>query len=184
MSGRVWRFGDDVDTDALAPGRYMKAGIDEISRHCLEALRPEFAAGSRPGDIVVAGRNFGIGSSREQAVEALRHLGISGVVAVSFGGIFYRNAINLGLPVLECADPSGVADGARASVDPAAGTLTDHSRGATVACAPVPPFLLPVLDAGGLLPWLERRLQAQRSRRVPSAPAPCNARGPFAGAAS
>ncbi len=174
MSGRVWRLGDDIDTDALAPGRHMKGGIDEIARHCLESVRPEFAASARPGDIVVAGRSFGIGSSREQAVEALKRLGIAAVVAVSFGGIFYRNAINLGLPVLECTDVASVHDGARASVDPETGVFSDHTTGTTIACSPVPGFLLPILDAGGLLPWLERKLHAQRDRQ----PAPPTHPGP------
>jgi len=100
MSGRIFLFGDDIDTDQLAPGQYMRGGIEAIATHCLEAIRPEFAQTVRPGDIVVAGRNFGAGSSREQAAEALRHLQVAGVVALSFAGIFYRNAVNLGLPIL------------------------------------------------------------------------------------
>ena len=99
---RIWRFGDGIDTDAMAPGQYMKLPIEELARHCLEGVRPEFAASVRPGDVIVAGANFGVGSSREQAPQALATLGVAGVVAVSFAGLFYRNAINLGLPVLVC----------------------------------------------------------------------------------
>jgi 3-isopropylmalate/(R)-2-methylmalate dehydratase small subunit len=95
---KAWVFGDNVDTDVIVPGRYMKFGIDEISRHCMESAAPEFARSVRKGDVVVAGRNFGAGSSREQAPEALKHLGVSALVAESFAGLFYRNAINLGLP--------------------------------------------------------------------------------------
>lgn len=101
---RVWKLGADVDTDALAPGAYMKHGIDVIAQHCLEALRPDFAAAVRPGDVLVAGANFGIGSSREQAAGALVHLGVRAVIAPSFSGLFFRNAFNLGLLLLTCPD--------------------------------------------------------------------------------
>ena len=90
-AARIWKLGDDIDTDALAPGRYMNAPINVFTSHCLEVARPEFPAEVKPGDIVVAGANFGMGSSREQAVEALKHLGIAAVIAISFAGIFYRN---------------------------------------------------------------------------------------------
>ncbi|MGH8680446.1 MAG: 3-isopropylmalate dehydratase, partial [Burkholderiales bacterium] len=89
MSGRAWVLGDNVDTDALAPGKYMKFGIEEIAKHCLEAVDPGFAAGVRPGDVVVGGRNFGAGSSREQAPQALKHLGVAALVAESFAGLFH-----------------------------------------------------------------------------------------------
>ena len=99
---RVWRVGADIDTDALAPGAYMKFGIDEIARHCLQRVRPEFAAQARPGDVLVAGPNFGIGSSREQAAAALVRLGIAAVIAPSFNGLYFRNAFNVGLLLLTC----------------------------------------------------------------------------------
>jgi 3-isopropylmalate/(R)-2-methylmalate dehydratase small subunit len=123
MSGRVFLLGDDVDTDQLAPGQYMKGGLDMLAAHCLESARPDFAGSVKPGDVIVAGKNFGMGSSREQAAEALKHLGLAGVVAKSFAGIFYRNALNLGLPVLVADDISGVDDGDAASLDPVAGEL-------------------------------------------------------------
>jgi 3-isopropylmalate/(R)-2-methylmalate dehydratase small subunit len=156
-AGRVWRFGDNVDTDAMAPGTYMKSGIEQIARHCLEGLRPEFPAQVRPGDLLVAGQNFGVGSSREQAPQALRQLGIAAVLAPSFGGLFYRNALNLGLPVLVCPDTSALADGTRATLDldAAAVVLADGSR---AACEPIPGFLLAILRAGGLIPHLKARL--------------------------
>ena len=97
---RVWKFGPDIDTDALAPGAYMKLGIEGIAPHCLEAVRPEFAAQVQPGAVIAAGPNFGIGSSREQAVAALVHLGVKAVIAPSFSGLFFRNAFNLGLLLL------------------------------------------------------------------------------------
>ena len=101
---RTWVLGDNVDTDVITPGRYMKFGIEEIAKHCLEPVLPSFAKQVKPGDIVVAGRNFGAGSSREQAPAALKHLGIAALVAESFAGLFYRNSLNLGLPAGQ-ADP-------------------------------------------------------------------------------
>ncbi|MEM8740150.1 MAG: 3-isopropylmalate dehydratase [Pseudomonadota bacterium] len=154
--GRIFRLGDDVDTDQLAPGRYMRGGIDALAAHCLESVRPDFAQSVQPGDILVAGRNFGMGSSREQAAEALRHLGLAGVVAESFAGIFYRNAINLGLPVLTTADSSAVKEGAAARLDVANGRLM-LEEGGSLALDPLPDNLLPIIAAGGLVPLLKAR---------------------------
>lgn len=156
-AGRIWRFGDNVDTDAMAPGVHMKGGIQELARHCLASLRPEFPGGVRPGDIVVGGGNFGMGSSREQAPQALRHLGVAAVIAPSFAGLFYRNAINLGLPALVCADTSALADGAHAELDLDSATLR-LSDGGRVVCQPVPEFLRVLLHAGGLVPHLKATL--------------------------
>ena len=156
-AGRIWHFGDNVDTDAMAPAALMKAAPEVLASHCLECLRPEFPVQVRPGDVVVAGANFGIGSSREQAPQALRQLGIRAVVAQSFGGLFYRNAINLGLPVLVCADTRRLADGAPVTVDLEHAVL-QLVDGTTVACEPVPAFLREILDAGGLIPHLKARL--------------------------
>jgi len=108
---RVWRVGADIDTDALAPGAYMKFGIDEIARHCLQRVRPEFAAQVQPGDVLVAGPNFGIGSSREQAAAALVRLGVAAVIAPSFNGLYFRNAFNVGLLLLTCPQAESLADG-------------------------------------------------------------------------
>jgi 3-isopropylmalate/(R)-2-methylmalate dehydratase small subunit len=155
---RAWVLGDNVDTDVLAPGRYMKFGIEEIAKHCLEALRPEFAKEVKPGDIVVAGRNFGAGSSREQAPEALRHLGVAALIAESFAGIFYRNAINLGLPALTCPNARRIRQGDLLKVDALAGTIENLSTGETLQCEPIPAFLMSIIRDGGLLPHLEKRL--------------------------
>ncbi|WP_019449826.1 3-isopropylmalate dehydratase small subunit [Cupriavidus sp. BIS7] len=156
-AGRIWRFGDNVDTDAMAPGPFMKAGLDVLAAHCLESLRPEFPGAVKPGDIIVAGSNFGMGSSREQAPQALKQLGVSAVLASSFAGLFYRNAINIGLPVLVCAHTAALADGLRAAfnLDAAEVRLDDGTR---VPCEPVPDFLLALLHAGGLVPHLKSRL--------------------------
>jgi len=157
MSGRAWVFGDDIDTDVLAPGIYMKAPIAELASHCLEAVEPAFAREVKPGDIIVGGRNFGIGSSREQAAEALKLLGVAAVVAVSFGGIFFRNAINLGLPALRCERAGEIPARARLTVDAEAGRLAVED-GPELACDPLPPHLLAMIRDGGLIPHLERKL--------------------------
>lgn len=167
MSGRAWVFGDDVDTDALAPGRHMRLPIAELARHCLESLAPDFAAAVRPGDVVVGGANFGIGSSREQAAEALRHLGVAAVVAPSFAGIFRRNAVNLGLPALVSAEAGRIRDGDRVVVDLEGGRLVLPDRGEVVGFRPLPPVLLDLLADGGLVPHLERRFAARSKEFSP-----------------
>jgi len=155
-------FGDNIDTDVLAPGQYMKSGIEELARHCLESVEPGFASSVRPGDVVVGRRNFGTGSSREQAPEALRHLGVAALVAESFSGLFYRNAINLGLPAVVCADAGRIRPGDRLRVDPEAGRIDNLTTGETLACEPIPGHLMQMVRDGGLVPHLQKRLQAQR----------------------
>ncbi len=166
-SGRAWVYGDDVDTDALAPGAYMKAPIEVLAAHCLEAIDPGFAAGVRPGDVVVGGSNFGLGSSREQAAQALRHLGVVAVVAESFAGLFYRNALNLGLAVLVCPEARSIRFGERLRVDPEAGRIENLTTGENLACEPIPSFLMEMLRDGGLVPHLEKKLKAQRKEASP-----------------
>ena len=154
---KVWKFGDDIDTDVLAPGAYMKLGIDGIAPHCLEAVRPEFASAVRPGDLLVAGANFGIGSSREQAAAALVHLGLRAVVAPSYSGLFFRNAFNLGLLLLTCARANELKDGE--TVDLNLQTLSITTTGGNhLACDRVPDFLLDMVAAGGLLNQLRKKL--------------------------
>jgi 3-isopropylmalate/(R)-2-methylmalate dehydratase small subunit len=155
----VWVFGDNVDTDAIAPGRYMKFGIDEIARHCFEALDPAFATQVKGGDVIAAGRNFGAGSSREQAPEALKHLGIAALIAESFAGLFYRNAINLGLPALVCAQAKRIRAGDELRVDCEAGSIHNLSTGEQLSCEPIAPFLMEIIRDGGLVPHLEKRLR-------------------------
>lgn len=162
MSGRAFTFGDNVDTDVLAPGRYMKAPIEELARHCLEALDPEFTGAVRPGDIVVAKRNFGMGSSREQAAQALKFLGVAAVVAQSFGGIFLRNALNLGLPVMVCPATEEISAGDRISVDLLKGVVVNETRGCVLSGEALPQFLLDMLADGGLVPHLEKKLAKRR----------------------
>ncbi|MBG9390143.1 3-isopropylmalate dehydratase [Caenimonas aquaedulcis] len=153
---RAWRLGADVDTDALAPGHAMKHGIEVIAAHCLESVRPEFAAGVRPGDVVVAGPNFGIGSSREQAASVLVHLGVAAVVAPSFSGLYFRNAFNVGMLLLTCAEAGAIAEGERIAFDARAGRVV-REGGEVLACEPIAGFLLDMVEAGGLLAQLQQR---------------------------
>ena len=155
---RAWVLGDNVDTDVITPGKYMKFGIEEIARHCLEPVLSEFSRQVKPGDIVVAGRNFGAGSSREQAPAALKHLGVAALVAESFAGLFYRNSLNLGLPALVCADAKRIRDGDRLQVDFDKAVIVDQTTGQTHPFEPIPPHLLQMVRDGGLLPHLEKRL--------------------------
>lgn len=162
IEGRVHLYGDRVDTDLLAPGAYMKKPITEMARHCLEAIDPEFVTRVQPGDIIVGGSQFGTGSSREQAASVLLLNGISCVLAVSFARIFYRNALNLGLPALTCPTAREIPAGARLAVDPLAGIATETATGRHHPCEPIPPHLMAMIAAGGLLPYLE-----QHSGRTP-----------------
>ena len=153
---RVWKFGPDIDTDALAPGAYMKLGIEGIAPHCLEAVRPEFAAQVQPGAVIAAGPNFGIGSSREQAVAALVHLGVKAVIAPSFSGLFFRNAFNLGLLLLSTPDAEQLAEAEQIELDLQTLTLR-RPTGQQLVCQPIPGFLLDMVAAGGLMNQLRQR---------------------------
>jgi 3-isopropylmalate/(R)-2-methylmalate dehydratase small subunit len=159
-AGRAFVFGDNIDTDVLAPGSLMKLAPEALAKHCLEAVAPTFAATVRPGDLVVAGANFGMGSSREQAAVSLKLLGVRAVLATSFARIFWRNAINLGLPALVFPDALSVLDGDRLNVDAAAGRVENLTQGLTHAIQALPPHLMEMIAAGGLIPHLKRRLGA------------------------
>ena len=161
VRGTAFVFGDRIDTDVLAPGPYMREPLAVLASHCLEAVDPDFAGQVRPGDIVVGGESFGIGSSREQAVQALAELGVGAIVAKSFARIFYRNALNLGLPALVCADLEA-ARGDELEVRPAEGRILNHSSGREFACEAIPAQLMEIVAGGGLMPWLERKLAAER----------------------
>ena len=163
---RIFLVGDNIDTDQLAPGQYMRGGIEALAAHCLEAVHPGFAAGVKPGDVLVGGANFGIGSSREQAAEALRHLGVACVVARSFAGIFYRNAINLGLPVLVGRDLDAVEDGDACSFSLASSELVLTGKGKTLRLEPLPENLKRMLSDGGLVPHLKKRFAAKREEHA------------------
>lgn len=156
-SGKAWVFGDNIDTDQLAPGIYLKGPLEQMLPHCLEAVNPDFAGQVKRGDLVVGGRGFGVGSSREQAAQALCMLGVGAVIAKSYGGIFYRNAFNFGLLALECPEADKIAPGDELEFDAEKGEVRNITRSETYACEPVPAHLLAVIRAGGLVPWLEEK---------------------------
>jgi 3-isopropylmalate/(R)-2-methylmalate dehydratase small subunit len=168
IAGRAWVFGDDINTDALAPGLYFKSSIAEMARHCLETLEPRFAGEVQPGDIILAGRNFGMGSAREQAALVLRELGVGAVLARSFGRIFYRNALNFGLPALVFPEPGPVQPGEWLEVDPVAGVIRVPGRGLEWRVAGLPVHLMAMIEAGGLMPWLKLRIERGELRPAPA----------------
>ena len=153
VQGRVHKYGDDVNTDVIIPARYLNIhDMDELSTHCMEDIDPDFVEKARPGDIIVAEDNFGCGSSREHAPVVIKQRGISCVIANTFARIFYRNAINIGLPILECPEAGkAIKDGDEVSVDFATGVISDLTTGETFQAAPFPEFIQEIIDKGGLL---------------------------------
>lgn len=152
LKGKAWRFGDSISTDHIAPGRYfhLRTNLPELAKHVLEDANPDFAAEMAPGDFVVAGRNFGLGSSREHAPRIIRLAGVSAVLAQSFARIFFRNSINVGLPVLEI-DTTGIQEGDQLEIDLEAGTVRNVTRDETLNFAPLPPVMVKILGDGGLV---------------------------------
>ncbi|MCI4327730.1 MAG: 3-isopropylmalate dehydratase [Thermoplasmata archaeon] len=163
IEGRVWVLGADVDTDGIIGGKYLTI-IDpnELKKHVFEIALPEFAKGALPGDIIVAGENFGCGSSREHAPQALRAIGVGAVVADSFARIFFRNSINLGLPTVEASGVRAIFEkGDTARIAMRAGTITNVRTGASVRFPPLPHHLLELLEVGGLVPKVRQELEAR-----------------------
>ena len=160
MRGRVWKFGDDINTDIIISGKYKFKTLDmnELSKHAMEALDPYFSEKVRPGDFIVARKNFGCGSSREQAPLVLKHLGISGIFAKSFARIFYRNCINIGLPALESPDAYlKVESGDEIEVEFDKGEARNLTRGGVFTFHPLPDFLVKILEDGGLVEHYKKR---------------------------
>jgi len=155
ISGRVWKFGDAIDTDVIIPARHLVLPLEEMKHKAMEPLRPAFASEVSSGDVIIAGRNFGCGSSREQAPAVLKELGLGAVVAVRFARIFFRNAINLGIPVIECEEiHEQVQEGDRVEIDLSSGKIRIPDRGLEFSGSRLPDFLLEVIDDGGLIPHL------------------------------
>ncbi len=162
IRGQVWKYGDNVDTDAIVPARYLNMSTEaELAAHCMEDLDKEFIHQVRRGDIIVAGKNFGCGSSREHAPVAIKGAGISCVIAESFARIFFRNSIDIGLPILECPAAAQAAQaGQTLEVDLATGAIRNLATGATYQATPYPPFMLELIAAGGLVPYTRAKLHA------------------------
>ena len=159
VKGKVFKYGDNVDTDVIIPARYLNiADVQELSTHAMEDIDTEFVKKMQPGDIVVATRNFGCGSSREHAPLVLRENQVSCVIATSFARIFYRNAINIGLPILECEEAANaIQAGDMVSVDFDTGEIKNETRGERYQAAAFPPFIQSIVKAGGLLKSLKER---------------------------
>lgn len=160
LKGRAWKFGKNIDTDAIIPARHCNtADPQELAKHCMEDADADFVKKMTRGDLIVADSNFGCGSSREVAPISIKAAGVSAVIAKSFARIFFRNSINIGLPILECAAAvDGIAEGDQIEVDPAAGTIRNVTRGETYQAEPFPEFLQHIIDRGGLLAYVEDRL--------------------------
>jgi 3-isopropylmalate/(R)-2-methylmalate dehydratase small subunit len=156
---RIWKLPNNVDTDALAPGAYMKQDVASMATHCLELVRPEFASQVQKGDVIVAGANFGIGSSREQAASVLVQLGIAAVIAPSYSGLYFRNAFNVGLLLLTCTEANKLRDGEELTLIAGQPFTIKTQDNALLPCTPVPQFLLDMVNAGGLLNKLKADLQ-------------------------
>ena len=159
FESRVWKFGDHVDTDLIIPGKFLNVSHkEELARNCFADLRPDFVSRVKRGDVIVAGENFGCGSSREQAPLALKGVGISVIIAKSFARIFYRNAINIGLPLLESVDAAEVlTDGGRVSVNLATGEINNLESGQRFFAKPIPDFMMEIIQAGGVVPYIKRK---------------------------
>lgn len=158
--GKAWKFGDDIDTDAIIPGRYLVSTDPAfLAAHCMEDAAPEFPGKVRAGDIIVAGKNFGCGSSREHAPIAIKGARVSCVIAHSFARIFYRNAFNMGLPILESPEAAAaIATGDDLEVDLDRGVIINHTRQATIQAQTVPPFMQQLLQAGGLMNYVRQQM--------------------------
>ena len=152
---RAWKFGDDIDTDAIIPGRFLTINDPkELAKHAFEGVRPDFKPAT--GDVIVAGENFGCGSSREHAPLAIKGAGIKCVIAKSFARIFFRNSINIGLPMLECADAEKISEGDVLEIDAIKGTIRNMTKGETYRTVPLPPFLTEIVDSGGLVEYARK----------------------------
>ena len=157
-TGKVWKFGDDVDTDLIIPARYLNTSDPaELAQHCMEDADPTFAGKVAKSDIIVAGKYFGCGSSREHAPIAIKAAGVSCVIAKSYARIFYRNSFNMGLPILECDDTDDFKTGDILSVDFSSGTIQHQGTGKAYQSRPIPPFMQELIQSGGLMKHIEKK---------------------------
>ena len=166
IRGKVWKYGDNIDTDVIIPGRYCHI-VDpvELGKHALADLDPGFVTKMTRGDVIVAGTNFGCGSSREMAPIAIKAAGVSAVVAASFARIFFRNAINIGLPIFQSAEAARAIEGGdELAIDPESGLIRNLTRGEQYQAAAFPDFIQDIVRLGGLKPYVEKRLRERRTQ--------------------
>lgn len=163
IKGKNWKFGNDIDTDAIIPARYLNTSDPkELAKHIMEDADRDFPSKVKSGDIIVAGKNFGCGSSREHAPIAIKAAGIQAVIAKSFARIFYRNSFNTGLPIFESEEASEkIAQGDEIEIDADGGIIRNISKGETYKANPIPPFMQELIAAGGLVEWTKRKLKAK-----------------------
>lgn len=163
IKGKVWRFGDNIDTDAIIPARYLNTSDPaELATHCMEDADPGFMQKASPGDIIVGGKNFGCGSSREHAPLAIKEAGIACVIAESFARIFYRNAINIGLPILEAAEAaSALQEGEEVEIDLEKGEIVELKGGEKYKAIPFPPFMQEIIAKGGLINYVKEKVKSK-----------------------
>lgn len=161
VTGKVFKYGDNIDTDVIIPARYLNApSPEELAVHCMEDIDKEFVKNVKPGDIMVGGSNFGCGSSREHAPISIRANGVSCVIAASFARIFYRNAINIGFPILECPEAAEkINSGDVVSVDFETGVITDETTGETFQAVSFPPFIAKIIEKGGLFEYIKSKAE-------------------------
>jgi 3-isopropylmalate/(R)-2-methylmalate dehydratase small subunit len=157
FEGKAWKFGDSISTDLIAPGRYfhLRENLPELAKHVLEDARTDFAGNVKKGDMIVAGKNFGLGSSREHAAQVIKIAGVSTILAKSFARIFYRNAINLGIPALEC-NTNLIDEGDRLEINLEEGRIKDLTKGIELKAPPIPQIMLKILKEGGLIPYIKK----------------------------
>ncbi|MCK4444098.1 MAG: 3-isopropylmalate dehydratase small subunit [Thermoplasmata archaeon] len=157
--GKAWKYGDDINTDVIFPGRYLAiTDPEEMAEHAMEDLDPDFVNSVQEGDVVVAGSYFGCGSSREQAVTCLKYTGVSAIIAKSFARIFFRNAVNLGMPVVQCSETDKIESGDEIELDLEGGVLKIVNKDEVLQFKPLPVFILGIIEDGGLIPNLKKRL--------------------------
>ena len=160
IDGKVWTFGKDIDTDLIIAARYLNTSVpEELAKHVMEDADPEFVNKMQAGDIIVAGDNFGCGSSREHAPIALKAAGVAAVIAPTFARIFYRNAFNMGLPIFELPESAEITEGQSVKVDMDAGTITNLTTNKTYKFTPIPPFMQELISAGGLMNFAKKEVE-------------------------
>ncbi len=162
IDGKVWTFGKDIDTDLIIAARYLNTSVpEELAKHVMEDADPEFVHKMQKGDVIVAGENFGCGSSREHAPIALKAAGVAAVIAPTFARIFYRNAFNMGLPIFELPQSSEISEGDEISIDMNAGTITNKTTNKTYEFTPIPAFMQELIDAGGLMNFAQNEIESK-----------------------
>ncbi|MEO1942552.1 MAG: 3-isopropylmalate dehydratase small subunit [Campylobacterales bacterium] len=160
IKGRVWKFGDNIDTDVIIPARYLNTSDPaELAKHVMEDIDPEFRSKMEPGDIIVAGENFGSGSSREHAPIALKAAGVGAVIAKSFARIFYRNSFNMGLPIFQLPEADRISEGDQVEIDMEKGVIKNLTKGEEYYFTPIPPFMQQLIESGGLINYAKKLLK-------------------------